>query len=119
MGLRDRVTGWQGRSLRVVFAAMLGRRLPTLDGSLDADVGAEVAIHRDGYGIPHIDAASDADAWYGLGFCYGQDRAFQMEMSLQVTRGTLAALIGKDGLPVDRLAPDRVPPGGAGAAPAA
>ncbi len=49
---------------------MLGRRLAALDGSFDA----EVAIRRDGYGIPHFDAASDPDAWCGLGFCYGQDR---------------------------------------------
>ncbi len=90
--------------MRILFGAALGRRLPALDGSLGADVEAEVAIRRDGYGIPHIEAASDADAWYGLGFCYGQDRAFQMEMYLRVTRGTLAALIGKDGLPIDRLA---------------
>lgn len=60
-------------------------------------------IGRDAWGIAYVDARSDADAWYGLGFCHGQDRAFQLELLLRIVRGTLAELIGPDGLLVDRL----------------
>ena len=57
----------------------LGKRLPTLDGTLRVrGVGANIEIRRDRFGIPHISAGDDADAWFGVGFCHGQDRAFQI-----------------------------------------
>lgn len=82
----------------------LGRRLPHLDGTVRAGVGESVTVRRDGFGVPHIAAESDEDAWFGLGFCQGQDRAFQIETRIRVVRGTLSALIGADGLAIDRLA---------------
>jgi penicillin amidase len=89
---------------QLVFRFLLGRRLPITRGTLTAP-GLElpVYIHRDRWGIPTIDASTDADAWYGLGFCHGQDRSFQLETLLRVIRGTLAELVGPRGLPVDRL----------------
>jgi len=62
-----------------------------------------VRIGRDRFGIPYIDASNDVDAWFGVGFCHGQDRAFQMEGLLRVTRGTLSELVGPDALAIDRL----------------
>lgn len=82
---------------------LLGRRLPRLDGTVTTGVTAGVAIRRDAFGVPHIEAGNDPDAWFGLGFCQGQDRAFQIETRVRVVRGTLAALIGADGLAIDRL----------------
>ncbi|MEE9205663.1 MAG: penicillin acylase family protein, partial [Acidimicrobiia bacterium] len=83
---------------------LLGRRLPTTSGTIEIDgLGAPVDIGRDRFGVPHIRAANDLDAWFGLGFCQGQDRAFQLETRLRLVRGTLAALVGLDGLPLDRL----------------
>nr|MBA4168869.1 penicillin acylase family protein [Chloroflexota bacterium] len=83
---------------------VLGRRLARTRGSLRvAGVTAEITINRDRWGIPHIEAAADADAWFGLGFCHGQDRAFQLELLARAGRGTLAALVGPAGLPIDRL----------------
>src|SRR3989304_2033798 len=94
---------------------LAGSRLPRLDGEVAAGVETTVTIRRDRFGVPNIAAASDADAWYGLGFCQGQDRAFQIETRVRVVRGTLAALVGGDGLPVGRPSP----PGGGGRPPAA
>jgi len=83
---------------------MLGARLPVVDGTLGIDGPRDtITIRRDRFGVPHVDARDDADAWFGLGFCQGQDRAFQIETRIRVVRGTLAALIGRDGLAVDRL----------------
>jgi penicillin amidase len=83
---------------------LLGRRLPRTSGTLRV-TGAHgpVRIRRDGWGIPHIDAGSEADAWFGLGFCHAQDRAFQLEILLRVGRGTLSALVGPGGLAADRM----------------
>jgi penicillin amidase len=62
-----------------------------------------ITIRRDRWGIPYISAENDDDAWFGLGFCHGQDRAFQLETQLRIVRGTLAEQIGEKGLPVDCL----------------
>jgi penicillin amidase len=89
---------------RHLFRALLGRRLPRIDGSLQVPgIRQTVLIRRDGWGVPYVEADNDKDAWFGLGFCHGQDRAFQVEVLLRVVRGTLAAWIGRRGLAVDRL----------------
>lgn len=83
---------------------LLGRRRPPTRGILRVPgLRAQVAIGRDEHGVPHVEASSAEDAWYGLGFCHGQDRGFQLEILLRAGRGTLADLLGADALPIDRL----------------
>jgi penicillin amidase len=69
--------------------------VPGLRGSL--------RIHRDRWGIPYIEAGDELDGYFGIGFCHGQDRTFQLEILRRVVRGTLSELVGPGGLPVDRL----------------
>ncbi len=89
---------------KLAFRAILGRRLPVTSGTLQVS-GLEqpIIIRRDRYGVPYIEAQTDADAWYGLGFCQGQDRAFQIEMLIRVARGTVSELVGPGALQLDRL----------------
>lgn len=83
---------------------LLGKRLPIVRGNLTVDgPTAPVEIGRDRFGIPCISAANDSDAWFGVGFCHGQDRAFQIETRLRIVRGTMSALVGQAGLALDRL----------------
>ena len=57
------------------------RALPQIDGTLRAPgLAAPVEILRDRWGVPHIFAASDADAYYALGWAMVQDRLFQMDV---------------------------------------
>jgi penicillin amidase len=89
---------------RALLRLLLGRRLPKTRGALAVPgVAGRVTVRRDRWGIPHIDAGTDADAWFGLGFCHGQDRAAQLEFYRRAAAGTLAELVGPDGLAVDRL----------------
>lgn len=89
---------------RKIFGKALGKRPPWTEGRLDVPgINEPLTIRRDGWGVPHVDAATETDAWYGLGFCHGQDRAFQLETLLRVIRGTLSALVGKDGIQIDRM----------------
>jgi penicillin amidase len=91
--------------LRLAFRLLLGRRLPVTTGTLTVTgPQAPVRIRRDQWGIPLIDAEDDLDVAFAVGFCHGQDRAFQLEILLRVGRGTLAELVGRDALPIDRLA---------------
>ena len=90
---------------RWLFRLALGRRLPTVSGEITVPgAGSAVTVRRDRYGIPYIEAKNDEDAWYGVGFCQGQDRAFQLEMLVRVARGTVSEVAGPAGLAVDRLA---------------
>jgi penicillin amidase len=89
---------------RLLLRWMLGQRLPHTQGQLTVPgIREPLRIHRDRWGIPYIEATNDADAWFGLGFCHGQDRAFQLEILFRVVRGRLAELVGIEALPVDRL----------------
>jgi penicillin G amidase len=87
-----------------IFLRLLGRRLARTRGRITVE-GAlgPISIHRDRWGIPNVEARSDHDAWFGLGFCHAQDRAFQLETLLRAGRGTLAEMAGPAALPIDRL----------------
>lgn len=92
------------RFLRGLMRLCLGRRLPITSGQITTPgLHATVRIHRDPWGIPHIEAENDADAWFALGFCHGQDRTFELEGLLRVGRGTLAEVLGNKALSADRL----------------
>ncbi|HEX4608811.1 MAG TPA: penicillin acylase family protein [Urbifossiella sp.] len=89
---------------RLALRALFGRRLPVTAGEVRVrGVSAPVTVRRDRWGVPHIDAATAADAWFGLGFCHGQDRGGQLETYWRVGRGRLSEWVGKAGLPADRL----------------
>ena len=89
---------------RTAFAALLGRRPARTRGTITTPgLTAPVTVRRDRWGVPHVDASCDADAWFGLGFCLGQDRSFQLETLLRAVRGTMSELVGPDGLALDRF----------------
>lgn len=89
---------------RQLFRIALGTRLPRTDGVETVEgLSGPVRIRRDRWHVPHIEAERDEDAFFGLGFCQGQDRAFQIETYKRVASGTMSELIGEDGLPIDRL----------------
>jgi penicillin amidase len=62
-----------------------------------------VDIIRDSYGMPHIYAGTDEDAYFALGFCMAQDRLFHMDLMRRAARGQLAEILGKDLVAVDQF----------------
>ncbi|MGL4555336.1 MAG: penicillin acylase family protein, partial [Gemmataceae bacterium] len=90
--------------IRTLFRLLLGRRAPQTAGSVRASgLAGRLTIRRDRFGIPLIEAEHQRDCAFGIGYCQGQDRAFQLELLHRVARGTVAELIGPAALPVDRL----------------
>jgi penicillin amidase len=78
---------------------------PTSDGRLQvAGLEAPVVVLRDLRGVAHIEATSERDAYFGLGFAHAQDRLAQMVWLSRVARGRSAEVLGEDGLPADRQA---------------
>jgi penicillin amidase len=68
-----------------------------------AGLAAAVEIVRDPEGIPHVHAASAADAFFGQGFVHAQDRLFQMEYDRRRACGRWAEFAGPAGLEADQL----------------
>ena len=69
----------------------------TVDG-----ITNEVKVYYDDYGIPHIYASNEEDAYYALGYVYAKDRLFQTELLKRLAQGRLSELLGKDLVKVDK-----------------
>jgi len=83
----------------------LHRALPVVDGRIAVrGLDAELAILRDGHGVPHVWAKSERDAWFGLGFAQAQDRLAQLSFLVRAARGRTAEVLGPEALDADRLA---------------
>ncbi len=78
---------------------------PASEGELEIEgLRAPLEIFRDHRGIPHVEAESQQDAFFGLGFVHAQDRLGQMVWLSRVAQGRAAALAGGGLLDSDRLA---------------
>ena len=63
-----------------ITATDLKRSLPDLSGAVKLKgLTSTVQVYRDEYGIPHIKADNEADAFFAQGFATAQDRLWQME----------------------------------------
>ena len=62
-----------------------------------------VEIIFDRFGIPHIYADNDADAFRALGYVHAQDRLFQMELTRRLARGELAEILGPKLVKTDKF----------------
>ena len=91
--------------MRALAAAKRGRAHPQVAGRLRVDgLDAPIAITRDRFGIPHVEAASTAGAVFGQGFVQAQDRLFQLEVFRRAASGRLAEVFGPRALDADRFA---------------
>lgn len=66
-------------------------------------LNSDVTVTYDAYGIPHIEAENEEDAFRALGYVHAQDRLWQMELLRRVARGGLSEVFGKDLLSTDQF----------------
>jgi penicillin amidase len=84
----------RGRAMREAF--------PPVEGSLTVKgLGSVATVTRDPRGIPHVDAASEADAYRVLGLVHAHDRLAQMEWLRRSAEGRLAEVLGPPALDAD------------------
>src|SRR4051794_28903041 len=81
-------------TLAFVFAT-----LPAHAAALEQPSGASpstlsVKIIRDGFGVPHVYAATRYDLFFGYGYAVAEDRLFQIEMAKRTFNGRVAEFLG-------------------------
>ncbi len=67
-----------------------------------AGLKENVAVRRDGRGIPYIEAKSEDDLFFAQGYIMASDRLWQMDLYRRVARGETAEIFGKAVLEEDK-----------------
>jgi penicillin amidase len=93
--------------LLLVFVAAyfwLNSSAPDYEGQKSfKSLDQSVKIFYDDFGVPHIYAENDEDAYFALGYAHAQERLFQMEMIRRATSGSLAEILGSELLKTDQI----------------
>jgi len=78
--------------------------LPQMDGTLHAPgLSAAVTVRRDAHGVPHFEAANQADLFFAQGYVTAQDRLWQLDMFRRNANGELAEVLGSRFIDHDRM----------------
>lgn len=90
-------------ALVLVVVWLYSRSLhPTYKGELElANISDEVTVYFDDYGVPHINAENQKDAYTALGYVHAQDRLWQMELIRRIAPGRLSEIFGEKLLETD------------------
>jgi penicillin amidase len=62
----------------------------------------DVTVIKDEWGIPHIYAEHESDAYCVMGYLHAYDRLFQLEMTKRQISGTLSEVVGESTLSTDK-----------------
>ena len=81
--------------LRIFYKSKMGATDTVI---LSDNTEKNFEIITDKYGVNHVLALSDNDAYFGMGFAHAADRLFQMEMFRRTAAGELASIIGEKGI---------------------
>jgi penicillin amidase len=83
---------------------LVTRSFPKVSGTINVKgLEQEVKVYRDEFGVPHIYAQSEYDAFFAVGFTHAQDRLWQMELTRRVGMGRLSEVLGEPALHVDKM----------------
>lgn len=66
-------------------------------------LSTQTEVYFDDFGIPHIYAGNDEDAYRALGYVHAQDRLWQMEVVRRIAPGRLSEIFGSKLLKTDKL----------------
>ncbi|MDV7139024.1 penicillin acylase family protein [Maribacter sp. TH_r10] len=88
-----------------IFAGVSVQALsPTYEGeSKLSKLSHETKVYYDSYGIPHIYADNEDDAFRTLGYVHAQDRLWQMELLRRIGTGRLSEVFGSKMLNTDKF----------------
>jgi len=77
---------------------------PVYSGDLQLNnLEQKVNVYFDEFGVPHIYAQNQHDAYVALGYVHAQDRLWQMELVRRIAAGRLSELFGEDMVDTDKF----------------
>ena len=83
---------------------VLKSAIPSLTGSVQLrGLQGTVKVFRDRYGIPHMKAESELDAFFAQGFVTAQDRLWHMEYDRRRGSGRWAEAVGESAVAQDKM----------------
>jgi len=95
------------RGLLLTVVCVSGLLVADLRLSIADDLGAKLAeqvtIHRDQWGVPHIEGPTDASVSFGFAYAQAQDYFWQVEDTYIAALGRYAEIYGEPGLDKDLL----------------
>ena len=90
--------------LVIVGLVFINGLKPNYEGELTLDsLAAPTQVYYDTYGIPHIYASNETDAFRTLGYVHAQDRLWQMEILRRIAPGRLSEVFGSATLSTDKF----------------
>ncbi|MGB2869078.1 MAG: penicillin acylase family protein [Bacteroidota bacterium] len=88
----------------IVAYYLVTKSFPKVGGSLSlSGLQHDVKIYRDEFGVPHLVAESDHDAYFAVGFVHAQERLWQMELIRRAGMGRLSEVLGPPALKTDKM----------------
>ena len=88
----------------IAFNFYIGSSKPIIEGELTVSIlEGDVEVERDGDGVPHLEAQSDADLYRAQGYVQAQDRLFQMDLARRQASGRLAEVVGAAAVENDKF----------------
>ena len=83
---------------------LVTRSFPKISGTISVQgLTHEVKVYRDEYGVPHISAQSEYDAFFAVGYTHAQDRLWQMDLMRRAGSGRLSEVLGEPALKIDKM----------------
>ncbi len=100
--------GWGILAILGILVVASGIFINTLTPSYEGEaqlsnLSDEVNVYFDTYGIPHIYAQNEKDAFRTLGYVHAQDRLWQMEVLRRIGTGRLSEVFGGKMLDTDKF----------------
>lgn len=79
-----------------VYYFYIRSALPTLQGTqYVSGLINDVSISRDEHGVVFIDASTDKDVYFAMGYVHAQDRLWQLELQRRLSQGRMAEVFGE------------------------
>lgn len=91
-------------ALIILSVVILNGYIPSYSGEEKVEgISNETDIYRDSSAVIYIDAESESDAYFALGFAHAQERMFQMDLARRAGEGRLAEVLGNAASPFDKM----------------
>jgi penicillin amidase len=88
----------------IIFFSMLKKSLPKYEREIESEkISDDIFIYTDSFGIPYIQAQSDNDVAFALGYLHASERLFSMDLYRRVGEGRLSEIFGERTFRFDKL----------------